>query len=1081
MSILLAFSIILSMGFIATPAMIFAGTWVGATIDDNVVQGDVFLIRYEMNFNKATQGFFSVVTWWENLSPGGANRKENFTLENWRVYWEATGNPLDNIVVTEVATAKGWKVKVECTGESTNGDAIIDLWLRAASEGALHRPDNNRLIIYNYSIREDPDLYIVPEAYLYIDVLPWVWDKGVILRGKDNAYNIDQNGPEPMVWYSEGDNPPILVAERYISPENERRGAVAAGGFASTCRNTRWNTTYAPENLRNLDQLLDMLFQWMKPCAENVLWYQGHNVYNKIENATHWKYDNCADLADALRAKGYNVVADNFEPITLADLLPYDIVIIPQLQEGSGWVGGDPTLLLDSEVEALKQWVENENGGLLVLEGSDYKGYNFYRVQNKILKHMISGNFQWFFQHDQVNDPVNNSGVSYSPYIHVENSNPIGAYYQAHKGVDQLVMYSICSLIDRPTYGVDVTITPHENRGENGDIVTFRVTLRNTGTVWDNFNLTLSDDGGWPELSWLPMGVAPITSTWIVIPAGGENDLYFQVKIPENAAPSSRDNILVVATGFHDPEQTKDNDNAVAHFYLGPGVEVTIVPDSQWGKPGDTLDYTVTVKNTGGIVDNFDLIPSDDAGFGLMLDNIRFENVPPKGSRTTKLHVTIPQWAVDCTKDNIWVTAVSEENSEVRDNDNCVAAVDASPPVIDNALAIPDMISLMEGALDEYYGEGAYCGPYRTTLIIDAHDKDNKNEIVNVTKNLRPLFEQMFADLLEENLIDNMDAWEMLLKLRENVPMYYNYYQCTVYWEYFYIYDDIFNFIWDLFDYGAIKIEEPEWDVKFFEILSEKIQLGDFVIPVTVTDAVGNENTVNIELAIVDIVVPLRQGWNLRSTPVTLADGRWGSITSLGEGLEYDAAIRWDAENQKWVYLTTDYVVKPLEAIYIHTTARDQLGLAFARTPLPTAPPVRQLYSGWNLVGLAALPFPPWEYGDWWMYVDDALISAHQTSEGLKGYIQVVSPYQDIGGYYPYGSGYYYKTYSYGGCYLDFYLWYFLQEQWIYTRGELYTVPEMWILGGYWVYMDNPDELAGFSYTPIPYEKILYYGYYWWW
>jgi hypothetical protein len=195
----------------------------------------------------------------------------------------------------------------------------------------------------------------------------------------------------------------------------------------------------------------------------------------------------------------------------------------------------------------------------------------------------------------------------------------------------------------------------------------------------------------------------------------------------------------------------------------------------------------------------------------------------------------------------------------------------------------------------------------------------------------------------------------------------------------------------------------------------------------------------------------------------------------LGEGLEYDAAIRWDAENQKWVYLITDYVVKPLEAIYIHTTARDQLGLAFARAPLPTAPPVRQLYSGWNLVGLAALPFPPWEYGDWWMYVDDALISAYWTPGGLWGYTQVISPYQSIGWDYYMGPGWYYEEYYYDYCYFDNYDWYFLQHEWIYTRGG-YEPPSMEILGGYWVYMENPDELAGFSYTPIPYEKILSYS-----
>ncbi len=302
-----------------------------------------------------------------------------------------------------------------------------------------------------------------------VHVAPWT--KGVILRGEDNAYNVDQAGVPRWENYPEGSNPPIMAAERMVA-DNELRGAVVAGGFASTCRNLMWNGANNP--LPHLDQLLDITFQWMKPGAENVLWYEGHDVYN--DTAV------CSDLVLMLENLGYIITGDNFEPITNDSLLPYDIVVIPPLEEGAGENGGDPSLLLDNEVQALKKWVENENGGLLVLESSDFAGYNFCRVQNKILE---AFGFQWYFQHDSVYDNVNNwENRVYKPLIHLENCNPIGDNYQQAMENDQIGLYNICSLIENapPT-----TVYVYNSQGSAFD--------HNTeGWVWRELGL-LNPDG----------------------------------------------------------------------------------------------------------------------------------------------------------------------------------------------------------------------------------------------------------------------------------------------------------------------------------------------------------------------------------------------------------------------------------------------------------------------------------------------------------------------------------------------------------------------------------------------------------
>jgi hypothetical protein len=148
--------------FIATP--IRAAGVIEIPSEVSVVQGDVFLLRHKMYFDEPVyKGSFVFVIYWENLSPGGANSEENFTLENWSVYWE-DGGPLDNVGVTTGPTVKGWKITVECTGEWGDGNFYVDLWLRAASgNGTPHRPADH-LVIYsaNSIMMREFSLVIVP-------------------------------------------------------------------------------------------------------------------------------------------------------------------------------------------------------------------------------------------------------------------------------------------------------------------------------------------------------------------------------------------------------------------------------------------------------------------------------------------------------------------------------------------------------------------------------------------------------------------------------------------------------------------------------------------------------------------------------------------------------------------------------------------------------------------------------------------------------------------------------------------------------------------------------------------------------
>jgi len=103
---------------------------------------------------------------------------------------------------------------------------------------------------------------------------------------------------------------------------------------------------------------------------------------------------------------------------------------------------------------------------------------------------------------------------------------------------------------------------------------------------------------------------------------------------------------------------------------LGRGVAVSISPNENSGPPMTTLSYSITVTNTGDILDNYALTASDNENWGPTLDNYLFENVQPGENMTATLGVTIPENAPTCTEDNITVTVTG---TGVENSASCVA------------------------------------------------------------------------------------------------------------------------------------------------------------------------------------------------------------------------------------------------------------------------------------------------------------------------------------------------------------------------------------------------------------------------
>jgi outer membrane protein assembly factor BamB len=114
-------------------------------------------------------------------------------------------------------------------------------------------------------------------------------------------------------------------------------------------------------------------------------------------------------------------------------------------------------------------------------------------------------------------------------------------------------------------------------------------------------------------------------------------------------------------------------DSKVYCFGTTYGASMLISPSYQRGPPGGLLDYTVTVVNTGGAEDTYNLTVGDNSGWALMLSENLLENVQPGENKAVTLSVAIPENAENCTRDNITVTAISQADNTIKASGSCVA------------------------------------------------------------------------------------------------------------------------------------------------------------------------------------------------------------------------------------------------------------------------------------------------------------------------------------------------------------------------------------------------------------------------
>ncbi|MDA0798040.1 MAG: hypothetical protein O2826_02680 [Chloroflexi bacterium] len=152
-----------------------------------------------------------------------------------------------------------------------------------------------------------------------------------------------------------------------------------------------------------------------------------------------------------------------------------------------------------------------------------------------------------------------------------------------------------------------------------------------------------------------------------------------------------------------------------------------------------------------------------------------------------------------------------------------------------------------------------------------------------------------------------------------------------------------------------------------------------------------------------------------------------------------EIAYRFDSVTQKFRQVVTTVTdaanqiansvpLLPLEVVLVKSNAAHAAVLIFETSV--TNPPNTTLSAGWNTIGLAV------PLGTATKQLDQALVSANSDPSGGVGYTIVVSPSIN-------------------------------PDSFVWTRGESAIGVDLARFLGYWVFMENADELAGFSSTPV--------------
>ncbi len=185
--------------------------------------------------------------------------------------------------------------------------------------------------------------------------------------------------------------------------------------------------------------------------------------------------------------------------------------------------------------------------------------------------------------------------------------------------------------------------------------VTYTLTITNSGSVADSFDLTATGQSWSSTLSASQVNLASSASTTFTV----------DVAIPPGAADQASDGVTITATSQGDSSKT-DSALLTTTSVVAPVYGVALSGDDALaGAPGQTVTYTLTITNSGNVVDTVDLVVTEDdwpttlSAYELTLGGGRHQPVT--------ISVAIPPTAPSPATDQVMIEATSRHDGSKHD------------------------------------------------------------------------------------------------------------------------------------------------------------------------------------------------------------------------------------------------------------------------------------------------------------------------------------------------------------------------------------------------------------------------------
>ncbi len=237
------------------------------------------------------------------------------------------------------------------------------------------------------------------------------------------------------------------------------------------------------------------------------------------------------------------------------------------------------------------------------------------------------------------------------------NSQDIATVTVTSQGAATQSEQALLTTTANTAYGVMISPSQAAKSGNPGGLVTYTLTITNSGNTTDTFNISVADNS-WLVVTSLAKEAGPTAIVVGPLPAGTSQELELMVLIPANALQGDKDTATITATSQGDASQTA---TATLTTSVGSSYGLNLAPSyaSEANIPKLPVFYTLEVHNIGTLADSFEVKLSGNT----WVSNASPQEVGPlaaNGRTNTVVRVDIPADALAGASDTMTVTVTSQ-------------------------------------------------------------------------------------------------------------------------------------------------------------------------------------------------------------------------------------------------------------------------------------------------------------------------------------------------------------------------------------------------------------------------------------